>query len=211
MRLVAKDLNDRGFRNKTGGEFTHTIVAKIVRNRLYRGDLVHYGRPVPGTHAAIITEPVWLNAREIITQVALARRPLNKPFLPNPLRGLIFGPAGNLLSLNSHHNRYGQRFRYYVPSGRKRYGAGTDPTVRFKADEFDAAVLAAIEPYVPQDIDRAKASRVDLLRKLVRRIDVGPDDMLISLKTGATIATVVTCRVRAWHLHRAPDSTSSVA
>ena len=197
-RLVAQDLIRKGFKNKTGGDFTHTIVAKIVRNRLYRGDLVHYGQPVPGTHAAIITEKLWLNAREVITQVALERRPVTKPLVPNPLKGLIFGPAGNLFGLNSHHNRYGQRFRYYVPSGRKRYGAGTDPKNRFRADEFDATVFKAIEPYVPRNVDRVKTSRFDLLRRFVRRIDVGPDDLLISLKTGATIATAATCRVRTW-------------
>ena len=124
---------------------------------------------------------------------------MTKPFVPNPLKGLIFGPAGNLFGLNSHHNRYGQRFRYYVPSGRKRYGAGTDPKDRFRADEFDATVFKAIEPYVPRNVDRVKTSRFDLLRKFVRRIDVGPDDLLISLKTGATIATAATCRVRTWN------------
>ena len=126
---VARDLNAKGFRNRTGGDFTHTIVARMVRNRLYRGDLVHYGRPVPGRHEPIVTESLWQNAGEVARRVALKRRPPARAGAPNPLRGLIFGPAGNLFCLNSHHNRYGQKFRYYVPSGRKRYGAGTEPRV----------------------------------------------------------------------------------
>ncbi len=188
-RLVVKDLIGKGFKNKTGGEFTHTIVARMIRNRIYRGDLVHYGRPIPGTHEAILTESLFVNAREVITQVALKRRSVTKPFVPNPLKGLIFGPSGKLLGLNTHHNRYGQRFRYYIPSGRKRYGVGSNAKVRYRADAFDAAVLLAIEPYVPRNVDRAETSNADLLRRLVRRIDVGSDDLLISLKTGATIAS----------------------
>ena len=74
--------------------------------------------------------------------------------------------------------------------------------VRFRADELDAAVLKAIDPYLPRNVDRAKTTHADLLRRLVRRIDVGPDDLLISLTTGATIAAPVTCRVRTWNLRK---------
>jgi site-specific DNA recombinase len=198
VRHVARDLNGKGFRNKTGGAFTHTIVARMIRNRLYRGDLVYQGRVIPGKHAAIVTEGLWLNAREVGNQVATERRPSEGRSVPNPLKGLIFGPAGNMFGLNTHHNRYGQRFRYYVPSGRKRYGDGTEPRDRFRADAFDAAVLDAIQAFVPRSLDRARTGPTDLLRKLVSRIDVGQDDMVISLKTGATVEAPVTCRVRGY-------------
>ncbi len=193
---VARDLNGKGFRNKAGGTFTHTIVARMVRNRLYRGDLVYQGQAIPGMHTAIITESLWLNAREVGAQVAIERRPVERRFVPNALKGMIFGPSGKLFGMNTHHNRYGQQFRYYVPSGRKRYGDGTDPRDRFKVEAFDAAVLAAIGPFVPRNIDREKTASTDLLRKLVSRIDVGRDNMVISLKTGATVEAPVACRVR---------------
>ncbi len=209
---VARDLNGKGFRNKAGGTFTHTIVARMVRNRLYRGDLVYQGQAIPGMHTAIITESLWLNAREVGAHVAIERRPVERRFVPNALKGMIFGPSGNLFGMNTHHNRYGQQFRNHVPSGRKRYGDGTDPRDRFKVEAFDAAVLAAIGPFVPRSIHREKTASADLLRKLVSRIDVGRDNMVISLKTGATVEAPVACRVRTftWRSTSSPVRNSRV-
>ena len=98
------------------------------------------------------------------------------------------------MSQDFHYNRYGKRYRYYMPSGRR--GCGVGEGFRFRADEFDAAILAAIMPYLPRALDRAKTERIDLLSRFVARIDIGQNEMIISLKTGATITADVAGRVR---------------
>ena len=88
-------------------------------------------------------------------------------------------------------------FRYYVPAGRKRYGAGTDPRGRFKADVFDDAILASVEFFVPPgDRDKPALGRLRSVRRLITRIEIGEEEMTITLRGGAVLVTEVAGRVK---------------
>ena len=196
-RLLAEELHHKGIKNKVGTNFTGTSIAKILRNRLYRGDLVHNGQPMPGVHEAIITESLWLNARKTVESIQQEKRTGLRSPLPHPFKGLIFGASGQLYSQNAHHNRYGQLFRYYLPSGRKRSGPERDWTQRFRADTFDDVVLNAIAAFVPlQDRDKDKTEKIKAVRSLISRIDIGDNTITIGLHSGAIVVADLVGRIR---------------
>lgn len=196
-RLLAEELNRKGIKNKIGAKFTEATVTKILRNRLYRGDLVHYGQPIPGLHEAIITESLWANARKAVEQVMREHNNGKHPKVPHPFKGLIFGLEGEMYSQNYHHNRYGKLFRYYMPSGRRRYGSSLNWKRRFRGDTFDDAVLLAVAAFIPlRDRDKDRSEKVEAVRRLVARIDLGEHTMIIALQNGATVVADLAGRVR---------------
>lgn len=71
-----------------------------------------------------------------------------RPSVPNPLKGLLFGPNGRPISQTFDYNGEHQ-YRNYSSAGADRYRADTSPTQRYRAPEFDAAVLAAVEETIP--------------------------------------------------------------
>lgn len=184
----------RGF-GRTGRPFTKCNVTDLLQNRLYRGDLVHRGRPLPGIHDPIVTERSWTKVQEAIAKVACRHRPLTRPSVPNPLKGLVFGPNGRPISQTFGYNRE-RAYRYYTSAGARRYGSGTSPIQRYRAPEFDAAVLAEVEGSFPNGpSDRQGKGRPETVWQLVSRIDVGRDEMVIALRAGETIRTAVAGRI----------------
>ncbi len=194
---LAEELNSRGIRNKVGTDFSRQIIIRMLGNRIYRGDLVHNGKPVPGAQEAIISESLWINARKSVEQVLLERRPGVHVYPPNPFKGLIFDSAGRQYSQNAHFNRYGQLFRYYLPSGRKRYGTGSHSRERFRADAIDQMVLAATADLLPlEDRDKEGPAKLLVVRRLVTKIEVADDRMTISLHGGGVLVADMTAQVR---------------
>jgi len=192
-RLLAQELTAKGILNKTGMPFTQSSVTDLLKNRLYRGDLVHRGKSVPGVHMPIVTEKSWARVQEAIADVYRVHRPFARPPVPNPLRGCLFGPLGWLpLSHTFCHHR-SRLHRYYIPSGIHRHGSGD----HYRAADLDAAVLAAIEDFIPTEVrNRQGTSEPDILRRLVSRIDIGQNEMVIVLRTGAIVRTPVVGRIR---------------
>ncbi|MGI4764378.1 MAG: recombinase family protein [Janthinobacterium lividum] len=196
-RIVAEELERKGIKNKVGTKFARETIRKVLRNRLYRGNLVYKGALLPGVHEAIITERLWANARKAVEQVVRERKPVVRPNLCNPLRGLLFGAAGCLYMQNAHYNRYGKLYRYYIPCGPDRYRTVINGTMRFKADAIDEAILVAVAPFIPL-VHRHKdrGARIEAVRPLIARIDIGENTMTIALQNGAIVVADVVGRVR---------------
>jgi len=64
-RLLAQELTAKGILNKTGMPFTKKSVTDLLKNRLYRGDLVHRGKSVPGVHMPIVTRKAGLGCKRL--------------------------------------------------------------------------------------------------------------------------------------------------
>jgi len=45
----------------------------ILQNRLYRGEIVHKGKPYPGQHDAIIDEELWSDVQAILSDNRVER------------------------------------------------------------------------------------------------------------------------------------------
>lgn len=191
-RLLAQELTAKGIFNKTGTPFTKKSVTDLLRSRLYRGDLVHRGESVPGVHMPIVTEKSWARVQEALADVYRIHRPSARPPVPNPSKGCLFGPLDWPLSHTFCHHR-NRLHRYYIPTGIHRHGSGD----HYRAADLDAAVLAAIADFIPTEVRNGQGTRdPDILRRLVSRVDIGQNEMVIALRTGAIVRTPVAGRIR---------------
>jgi len=190
-RLLAQEMTAKGILNKTGMPFMKKSVTDLLRNRLYRGDLVHRGKSVPGVHTPIVTEKSWARVQEALAVVYRIHRPFARPPVSNPLKGCLFGPAGQPLSHTFCHHR-NRLHRYYIPTGIHRHGTGG----HYRAADLDAAVLAAIADFIPTEVRPGQeTSDPDILRRLVSRVDICQNEMVIVLRTGAIVRTPVAGRI----------------
>jgi site-specific DNA recombinase len=85
----------------------------MLRNRIYRGEIVHKGKGYPGEHEAIIDETLWSNVQAILSENRVdraKRQPGNEPSL---LTGILFDAHGGRMS-PTHANKKGTRYRYYI-------------------------------------------------------------------------------------------------
>ena len=182
---IPERLNRAGLLNHRGRPFTLAFVRRLLRNRLYRGDLVHQGQATPGAHPAIISQRVWDRAQLVMTPHA--ERWGNRRYWGRPmLTGLLFGPYGPLL--HEAGLSKGKAYRYYGPPKRLRKGVPKCDNGRFRAVELEQAVLAQIDPGGRLMREASSTHEAgDLVRSLVRRIDLGAE-MVIQLKTGLTIS-----------------------
>ena len=88
--IVSKARRDRNG-NPTG---TRPIAVgalyHILKNRLYRGEIVHRGKAYPGQHEAIIDQGLWDDVQAILAENQIERTTRSKATNPSLLAGLVF-------------------------------------------------------------------------------------------------------------------------
>jgi site-specific DNA recombinase len=176
------DLDRKGARSKkrilTSGQvlggcsFGRGALYHLLRNRIYRGAVVHKGVAYPGEHQSIVDEDLW-NA----VQVKLSG-------------DIVQQRCGNRMT-PTYTLRRGSRYRYYVSRGpvqEQRGGKGTLP--RVAADDVERLVLQALTRALSRD-DLAKDAASGswstqtraVLRESVERIIVSSEEIQLVLKT----------------------------
>src|SRR5437763_4822045 len=125
LGCVAKlraDLEQRGVRSKRrvltsgrvfgGCSFGRGALYHLLRNRIYRGEVVHKGVAYPGEHKAIVDEELW---SAVHTRLAGNRATRRKSRVATGahLGGLINDERGNIMS-PTYSIRRGNRYRYYI-------------------------------------------------------------------------------------------------
>jgi DNA invertase Pin-like site-specific DNA recombinase len=85
----------------------------LLQNRLYRGEIVHKGKPYPGQHDAIISEALWDDVQAILSDNRIEHAIRTKATDPSLLAGLVFDENGDRMS-PTHAVKNGTRYRYYV-------------------------------------------------------------------------------------------------
>jgi hypothetical protein len=112
----------------------------MLRNRTYRGEIVHKGQSHPGEHTPIIDHPLW-DAVQMRLAGNTAERNSGRPTdQPSLLTGMLFDAEGNRMT-PSHAVKQGARYRYYVSRP------------RITQDQHESATAlripaAEIEPFV---------------------------------------------------------------
>lgn len=76
-RGLAREMNERGYRNRLGGLFDGRHIKRIVTSRTYRGELPHAGGFLPGLHRPIVSEQLWRRARDVADRIE-AHYPLER-------------------------------------------------------------------------------------------------------------------------------------
>jgi DNA invertase Pin-like site-specific DNA recombinase len=177
-------------RDRTDGgcTFGRGALYHLLRNRIYRGEVVHKGDVHPGEHQAIIDEELWNSVQEkLSSNIRMGRR--RRIETGALLMGLIYDDRGNRMS-PGYTLRRGNRYRYYTcqPSLRRRdQQAGSRTCVG--ADDVEKLVIETLARALARSglsTDAAAGNRSvetrTIVRETVEKIIVRSGAIEITLK-----------------------------
>ena len=176
-----------------GGSFDRGALYHLLRNRLYRGEVVHKGIAYPGQHEAIVEEELWQAVQQLLSNNLVQRR-RSRTESGAILSGLIFDDRGNRMT-PAYTSRRGVRYRYYTSRALLRGDpkqAGSRP--RVSADNIEPLIVNAVRHQLHPDATEPAAApgtwnqetRI-LVRQAVTRLVVQCDAVEITLKKEAEI------------------------
>ncbi len=128
-----------------GGRIDKKYLHKLLRNRIYLGELSHKGMWYPGAHSAIIDPGLWGRVHEVLARDGHARSVETKIRSRTDalLRGLLYAPSGERM-YPTYSRKNGRKYQYYVSKSESRFGAPGKSYERLPALEIEAAVVAQI-------------------------------------------------------------------
>jgi site-specific DNA recombinase len=197
------DLDQRGVRSKQrvltcgrvfgGCAFGRGALYHLLKNRIYRGEVVHKGMAYPGEHKAIVDEELWSAVQARLADNRTTRRK-SRVETGALLSGLIYDDRGNIMS-PTYSVRRGNRYRYYISSALlrdRRMDAGS--LARINADEVERLVVEVLSrellrPELSADGPSAwSAETRTLVRDTVERVVIQCGQVQIIRKPAATFA-----------------------
>ena len=164
-QLLLKELRQQGIRTKRrvyrdgtirgNVPFTRGSLFHLLKNRIYRGEMVHKGKPNLGEHEAIIDEDLWERVQHRIAGNTVERKLRRTSKETSLLAGMIRDGLGRRMS-PSHTVRKGKRYRYYVTHAAET--VDETPAWRLPAHEIEKRVVGKLVDLL---------SDQDAIRKLV--------------------------------------------
>jgi site-specific DNA recombinase len=101
-------------RSAYGGQrFSRGALYLMLKNRIYRGKIVHKGIAFPGEHAAIVDEELWGRVQSHLEVNRIERREGDKALEPSLLAGIVFDASSEPMT-PTHAVKKGTRYRYYT-------------------------------------------------------------------------------------------------
>jgi len=118
---------------------------KLLRNRIYLGELSHNGNWYPGVHPPIIARGLWDQVHAVLAQDGRTRSVETKIRSRTDalLRGVLYSPSGERM-YPTYTRKNGRQYLYYVSRSESRFGAPGKSYERLPAPEIEAAVVAQI-------------------------------------------------------------------
>jgi DNA invertase Pin-like site-specific DNA recombinase len=123
VRLLQQELEVACIRSKSwvstsgrrwgGKPLARGALYLMLRNRIYRGEIVHRDQHYPGEHQPIIDEPLWEEVQATLASNAVGPRVGERMASPSLLAGLLYDAHGHRMT-PSHAVKKGMRYRYYV-------------------------------------------------------------------------------------------------
>src|SRR5213075_1397198 len=121
VRLLQQELDAAGIRSKSwistpgrrwgGKPLARGALYTMLRNRIYRGEIVHKDQHYPGEHEPIIDEKLWDEVQAKLAANAVERSAGEAVASPSLLAGLLYDGQGHRMS-PSHAVKNGMRYRY---------------------------------------------------------------------------------------------------
>ncbi|WP_257265766.1 recombinase family protein [Endozoicomonas sp. ONNA2] len=130
-RTKAIQLHDGSVRGDSS--FVKNTVYRILRNRIYIGEIGNKGEWYPGEHEPIISMDLWAKAHGTFdVHAQLRSRSSKQRNNPSFLKGMLVGPDGLAMTTSST-RKNGQQFRYYVTGTSQKQGAKNSPLTPLSA------------------------------------------------------------------------------
>jgi site-specific DNA recombinase len=151
VRALRDDLAARGIVSKRrtaadgspygGQRFSRGALYLMLKNPVYRGQIVHKDKTFPGEHAAIVDEELWRKVQSQLEEHRVERRVGDTAIEPSVLTGLLFDAHSEPMT-PTHAVKKGTRYRYYI-SRRLVTGtaAETSPGQRLPAAHVEALII----------------------------------------------------------------------
>jgi len=131
---------------RTGRLIDKQAIYKLIRNRIYLGEIVHKGKAYPGQHEPIIEPPTWNRVQAILEGRKQGLRPPSETGKsPTLLAGLLYSAEGARMLPTFTRKPGGKLYRYYISYLDKRRGAGSSRTRALPAAEIEAVVLEQVK------------------------------------------------------------------
>jgi DNA invertase Pin-like site-specific DNA recombinase len=200
---------------KTSGgiPFSRGGLYKILSNPIYIGQIKHKENIYPGQHEAIIDGKTWKKVQTLLQRNNNAAKHGLRVKHPSLLAGLLFDDKDNPMS-PSHAVKNKKRYRYYtsqalIQNKKEKLGSIT----RIPAGEIETIVLNKVKAFFNNDnklmqhlsLDTIKAlptieeckdisvnldSHPDQLRKLITKVKVSENNILIKLSMKEILQTL---------------------
>jgi len=123
VRLLKAELEARGINSKSwtrtagrvigGKPFSRGALYLMLRNRTYRGEIVHKGQSHRGEHPPIIDQPLWGAVQAQLAGNTTERNSGTRTPQPSLLAGMLFDADSNRMT-PSYAVKQGTRYRYYI-------------------------------------------------------------------------------------------------
>jgi len=128
---------------RPGKRIDKKYLHKLLRNRIYLGELSHRGNWYPGVHPPIITRELWDQVQQVLAEDGHARSVDTKIRSRTDalLRGLLYAPSGERM-YPTYSRKNGRKYHYYVSRSESRFGAPGKSCERLPAAEIEGAVVA---------------------------------------------------------------------
>jgi site-specific DNA recombinase len=123
VRLLKAELEAQGRNSKSwtsaagrligGKPFSRGALYLMLRNRTYRGEIVHNGQSHPSEHTPIIDQLLWDAVQMRLAGNTAERNSATRTDQPSLLAGMLFDAEGNRMT-PSYAVKKGTRYHYYV-------------------------------------------------------------------------------------------------
>ncbi len=129
-----------------GVPFTRGGLQHLLRNAIYRGQIVHKEKIWPGEHEAIIDEALWQNVQDRFENNDNGGNQGLRAKSPSILGGLLTDEYGRRLVPN-HATKGNRRYRYYV-TGSEENVTIDRPRIRIPAHDLENAVIERLRTFL---------------------------------------------------------------
>src|SRR4051812_10266318 len=158
VRLLKEELDAAGISSKSwtsaagrswgGKPLARGALYLMLRNRIYRGEIVHRDKSYPGEHEPIVDEPLWKEVQAKLAANAVERSTGESVASPSLLAGILYDGEGHRMT-PSHAVKNGMRYRYYVSQPLiSKTREATPEGLRVAAAEIERIVLAGIHELI---------------------------------------------------------------
>ena len=150
LKVVARTINEQGYRSKQGNAFSITGIHKILTNQAYIGKVKYAGEYFDGVHEAIISGEQWDTAQKLLASKKSYEKTVDYQYL---LPGLVKCRECGSWMVPWHSTRKNKngtsRVYYYYTCGRYlNKGTGNCKPNVVKAKEADKVVMDFIVNYL---------------------------------------------------------------
>ena len=120
----------------------------MLRNRTYRGEIVHKGQSHPGEHTPIIDQPLWDAVQMRLAGNTTERSSGTRTHQARLLAGMLFDAEGNRMT-PSYAVKQGTRYCYYVSGPLITQDQRESSTVlRIPAEEIEHLVTSRVRQWL---------------------------------------------------------------